>query len=156
MGHFAQDCSKLNKVQTYTDSFIVYVCSHVFVAHIISSWIVDIRAIKHVVGIQIGYIDYQGLPASIHYVTICNGTYVDVLEVGTYRLRMCIGLNPLLYDVFYAVKIHCNLLSVLAMLPLCFSFHLKGTQMDNYLVRKFFWLGKLGKYFFHIGFGLAF
>lgn len=74
MGHFAQDCSKLNKVQTYTDSLIVYVCSYVFVAHIISSWIVDIRVIKHVVGIQIGYIDYWGLPVSIHYVTICNGT----------------------------------------------------------------------------------
>jgi hypothetical protein len=72
MGHFAQDYSKLNKVQTYTDSLIVYVSSHVFVAHIICSWIVDIRAIQHVIGIQIGYIGYRGLPVSIHYVIICN------------------------------------------------------------------------------------
>jgi hypothetical protein len=36
-------------------------------------------------------------------------------------------LNPLSYDVFYALNIHYNLLSVLAILPLRFSFHLKGT-----------------------------
>lgn len=56
----------------------------------------------------------------------------------------------------YALDVYYNLLLVLALFPLGFSFHLKGTQIDIYLNRKFFGLGQLGKGFFILEFDLDF
>ena len=58
--------------------------------------------------------------------------------------------------MLYALDLHYNLLLVLALFPLGFSFHLKGTQMDIYLGKKFFGLGQLGKGIFMLEFDLDF
>jgi len=59
MGHFARDCTEPKKVFPYSRSSSILVCSKVFVAHVISGWIINIGATSHVARDRAGYIDYR-------------------------------------------------------------------------------------------------
>ena len=46
--HFTRKCTEPKKVSFLNNSTITYVCTHVFVAHSIPRWIVDLGATKHI------------------------------------------------------------------------------------------------------------
>ena len=58
-GHYTRDCPEPQKVPFSTYSPKLYVCSHVLVANSLCNWIVNTGASKHIVGDQVGVIDFH-------------------------------------------------------------------------------------------------
>ena len=86
-----------------------YVCTHVLAAHSLLGWIVDLGAAKHVARDRVGFIDCRRALVGKHYVVVGNGSREDVLGVGTYLLKLCLG-HTLLHDVLYVPSVHYNVI----------------------------------------------
>ena len=71
-GHFTHECTEPKKVSILNNSAITYVCTHVFFAHTIPGWIVDLGATKHIARDKVGCVDYKKIPTSTWYVILGN------------------------------------------------------------------------------------
>ncbi|KAL0448762.1 UNVERIFIED_CONTAM: hypothetical protein Slati_1432600 [Sesamum latifolium] len=107
MSHFARECTEPKKVRPNPSSSNSFVCSHIFVANSLLSWIVDIGATKHRISDRAGFVDYHRVPACGHYITMGNGAQEEVLGIGSYQLKLSTGRELLLTDVQYAPNIQC-------------------------------------------------
>ena len=126
-GYFVCECIELKKVSILNNSTITYVCTHVFVAHTIPGWIVDLGATKHIARDRVGCVNYKKIPTGTQYIISGNRAQEEVIGVGTYQLKLRLGRMLLLYDVLHAPGIQCNLFSILTMLRLGFSFCFDGS-----------------------------
>ena len=77
-----------------------------------------------------------------------NGAQEDVLGVGTYQLKMYTGHNLLLHDVLHAPTIRYNLLLVISLLQLRFSFQFENSSLSIYLGSELYGYGTLKDEFF--------
>ncbi|OMO71233.1 hypothetical protein COLO4_28342 [Corchorus olitorius] len=93
------------KIHASPKSIYTFVCAHVLVAQLFPDWIVDTCANEHVVRDRDGFVDYPPVLASTQYVILGNETREDVLEMGSYQLRMSSGRMLLLHDILYAPEI---------------------------------------------------
>jgi len=87
-GHFAREYPEPTQVPSSFPSIELLVCSHVFVAKSFPNWIVDSGASKHVVQDRAGFVDFHPCPVGLQTITLGNGTAKDVLEIGTYWLKL--------------------------------------------------------------------
>ena len=110
-----------------------YVYTHVLVAHSLPRWIVTLGAAKHVTKDIVGFVDYIRVLVGRHYVILGNISMENVLGVWTYQLKLLLRHTLLLYDVSYALGVHCNLFSVITLLELGFKFHFVGSKVEFYL-----------------------
>lgn len=119
-GHFARECTEPKKVIPSPNLSMCLVSSTVFVAHSLHIWIVDFGATDHIARDRSGYVEYHRVPTG-KKVFMGNDSSVDVLGIGTYKLKMrgCSAL--ILYDVLYAPDVRHNLFSVLSVLRLGYS-----------------------------------
>ncbi|KAG5524057.1 hypothetical protein RHGRI_030902 [Rhododendron griersonianum] len=149
IGHFARDCTEPKKVQSYPISRIdCLVCSHVLVAHTDPNWIVDTGATKHVARDRGGFIEYRRIPVGNQSVFMGNSSAEDVLGVGTYQLKLQSGRTLILYDVLYAPGVRHNLISVIALVELGFSFNFSRDGFSIYLGNKPFGHGSISSGFY--------
>ena len=59
-----------------------------------------------------------------------NGSYEELLRVGSYQLHLRIGHTLLLHDILYVPGVLYNLLSVFTLLQLGYDFHLSWNGLD--------------------------
>ena len=76
------------KVLPNLSSHIISVTSHIMVAHPSSDWIVDSGATEHVAKDRVGFVEYCQIPSGSKVPFMGNGDSVNVLDMGTYELRL--------------------------------------------------------------------
>ena len=87
-GHYVGDCPEPPKVPFFTSSPKLYVCYYALVANSFPNWIVDMGASKHIVCDQAGFMDFHHYPVGSHTIVLGNESKEDVLDFGTYKLRL--------------------------------------------------------------------
>ena len=89
IGHFTDDCTELNKVlSNYFSRFLCYVSSQVLISHSLFEWIVGTRATDYVARNRIGFVEYRRVSVGNQKMITGNGTSVEVLGIGTYKLQL--------------------------------------------------------------------
>ena len=77
---------------------------------------------KHVVRDRVGFVEYCRIPVWSRDIKVGYRASVEVLGIGTYKLKLRGGCTLLFHDVLYAPEIRRNLLSVVTLLRLGFWF----------------------------------
>ena len=87
-GQFARDCPEPAKVASSTKTPELQVCSYVFIASSFPRWIVDTGATKYILHDRAVFVEFHHYPVGSRTVVRGNGSEEDVLEVGTYQLKL--------------------------------------------------------------------
>jgi transposase InsO family protein len=140
-GHFARECTEPKKALPNFMSRGIYVTSHVMVVDSSSEWTVDSAATEHVARERTGYVEYRRLPVGSRKLYMGNGSSVDVLGIGTYKLDLRRGRTLLLHDVLYAPEVWRNLLSVNQLLRLGFEIAFKNMAVKIFLDTQYYGCG---------------
>ncbi|KAK2981308.1 hypothetical protein RJ640_007009 [Escallonia rubra] len=132
-GHFARECTTAKRIllNPFSDCFVA---SCVLVAKSIHVWIVDSGAADHIIREGIGFVEYHRVPSGSKRVYMGNQSSVEVLGIGTYKVEMREGRALYLHNVLCAMGIRRNLLSVLSLLKLGFSFQFKDNKLTSLIV----------------------
>ena len=121
LSHFALDYTeskvKYDKIHFYD----VFVSSCLMLTKTVPLWTVDLIATDHIARDRNAYVDLCRILKGSRSIYMGNNTSVDVLGIGTCKLIMRKGHTLYLHDVFYAPKVHWNLVSVLILVKLGFK-----------------------------------
>ena len=89
IGHFARDCIEPKKVlSNFFSHSLCYVLSQVLIAHSLLEWIVDTGATDHVARDKVRFMEYHRISVGSQNMIMGNGTSVEVLCIGTYKLQL--------------------------------------------------------------------
>ena len=68
--HYARGCAEPPKVPFYTHTLELYVSCYALVVNSLPNWTVDMRASKHVVQDQAGFVDFHSYPMGSQIVVL--------------------------------------------------------------------------------------
>lgn len=115
------------KVYPDVNSLIICIFSQALVANAFHFCIVDSVAMEHVMRDRGWFIGYHQILIGTQYLFIRKGTREDVIGIGCYQLKLLPLFTFILHGVIYVCVQH-NLLTVVAMLSLGFTFSLSGNS----------------------------
>ena len=84
-------------------------------------WIVDLTATNHIARDRNAYVDFHRILKESRSIYMGNNTLMDVLGISTCKLLMWKGCALYLHDVFFALEVRRNLVSVVVLVKLGFK-----------------------------------
>ena len=99
------DYLEAKKLDSFSISLLLYVCSYALVVCSHSKWILDTGATRHISVEKEGLMDYHRMSVGTQYVTLGNGTQERILGVSSYQLKMKNGKSLFLKEIMYALRV---------------------------------------------------
>ena len=128
-GHFARSCTEA-KVNCFKYSSKLCVSSTVFLTESNPLWIVDSGATDHITKDRGAFEEYRRIPEGSKWIYVGNNSRVAVKGIGTCRLVLDGGKTLLLHDVLFAPDIRRNIISVVVLMGLGYSWYFHDNVCD--------------------------
>ena len=121
LGQFACDCTEPKVIYDQIHFHNAFVSSCLMLTKTVPYWTVDSTATNHIARDRNAYVDFRQIPKGSRSIYMGNNTSVDMLVIGTFKLLMRKDRTLYLHDVFFALEVRQNLVSVVVLAKLGFK-----------------------------------